>query len=249
MTDDAFRERILRRLDAFMEESGARGPLNRLLEALPVGGGLYLVGGALRNLAMQEIHGSAPSVEDLDLFVTGVDERFNPGSVLGGEAWEFTDLGGVRWHPRRCGPAFDIGVMARFLPLRKFRLPPGLDSLLRTIDFNVNAAVFDVRERVLHQRNFVESIRRRVMDFNTRLFYDQVIMAYRVLEINTKIRFAYSRVLFDYVQRFIDEKVLGAVKPLLISKLGKDFAARVMEDYRTVCGYGSYDEYLKETPP
>ncbi len=140
MHPDADAPRVLQ---AFFARDDIRVPVGRLQACLPPGADLWVIGGAPRNALIAAVHGQSPLTEDIDLFVAGVD----PGLDLALPGLEGrlrrTELGGVRWFPEDSAFSFDIGLLARFMVIEKFRLAPTPLSLLGAIDFDVNAVMWN----------------------------------------------------------------------------------------------------------
>jgi len=57
--------------------------LVRLRRRLPMGAGILIVGGAIRNIIIELIHGNAPETNDIDLFISGI-----PGDYPLGIDWQ-----------------------------------------------------------------------------------------------------------------------------------------------------------------
>jgi hypothetical protein len=72
----------------FITTSDTSAVINRLRENLPKGTVLYLVGGAIRNLIIRLVFGSAPHTGDLDLFINGLPEDYALTGLLKGEVSE-----------------------------------------------------------------------------------------------------------------------------------------------------------------
>jgi hypothetical protein len=81
------------------------------------------------------------------------------------------------------------------------------------------------------------------MDFNTYMFYNKLILAYRILEINNKIKFILSENVFNFLKNAIDVDTLVDLEKTLISKLGKRKAKEVWKDYDRICKLENYLDY------
>ena len=232
----------------FLDADGIRDPLHRLQSALPHGAVVYVVGGAIRNLMIRQIYGAAPPIEDIDLFIGNVLQPLDPRRLFAGEPNRCTDLGGLRWRPTDSGYAFDVCRLQDFVIFTKYRLAATLENLLRFVDFDINSIAFDTDARRLQERNCFAAIRRRRMDFNSRLFYNKESMAYRALLLRFKIEFALSKDVFHFLKNDVDLNMLLFLKRLYRERLGRSLATRLLKDYDRICGYADYPAYLANAP-
>jgi hypothetical protein len=229
----------------FITISDTSAVINRLRENLPKGTVLYLVGGAIRNLIIRLVFGSAPHTGDLDLFINELPDDFSLTDLLEGEVIEHTDLDGIRWHPKSSGVAFDLCLLPKFVLLQKYHLTPTLENLLACIDFTINAIVFDITAGKLYERKCIASIADRCMDFNTHRFYTKQLLAYRILLIRHKTGFMLSEAVFAYMKHQLSLPDLSEVKALFKNKIGKKKARELMADYDNLCSFGDYADYEK----
>jgi len=227
----------------FISRPDTSAVINRLCDNLPKGAVLYLVGGAIRNLIIRLVFGSAPQTGDIDLFISGLPDDFSLTGLLEGEVFDKTDLGGVRWHPKSSDVTFDLCLLPKFVLVQKYRLQPTLENLLNCIDFTINAIVFDVAAGKLYERKCTEAIENRCMDFNTYRFYTKQLLAYRILLIRRKTGFMLSEKIFSYMKHQISLSDLSDLKALFKQKLGKNKASVLMSDYDNLCSFGNYAEY------
>jgi hypothetical protein len=232
----------------FLGADGIREPLHRLQSALPDGAVVYVVGGAVRNLLIRQIYGTAPPTEDIDLFIGNVSPPLDSRRLFPGEPNRRTELGGIRWHPTDSGLAFDICRLQDFVIFAKYRLAATLENLLQFVDFDINSIAFDINARQLHERNCFAAIRRRRMDFNSRLFYNKESTAYRALLLRFKIEFALSRDVFNFLKNDVDLNILLFLKRLYRQRQGRALARRILTDYDRICGYADYPAYLANAP-
>jgi hypothetical protein len=240
-------ERILKEIERFLCAEPLHSHLLALRENLPDETGLYLAGGAVRNLVIGLLHGNPPPIEDVDLFLSDPPPNFEARRLLPAGRLRFTDLGGVRWEPKGDGLPLDICLLPQFVIIKKYSLQPNLNTLLNTIDFTMNALAYDMRRQVLHCKNAVEDIGRRLLAFNTRLFYTRTATAYRVLLLRHKTRFHLSEAVFDFIKNAIDLEVLLNLKRILTVRLGKRRMEGVLEDYDRICACVDYRQYRQLT--
>ncbi len=118
------------------------------IESLPRGSGIYVVGGALRDVLIGEL-----SFRELDLLVTNVPldslvkllRRFGKAEVVGRS---FTV---IKWTPRYSENSIDVAIPSRRdASIREESLPQiSLEEDLARRDFTVNAMAFDLRSERL----------------------------------------------------------------------------------------------------
>ncbi len=217
-----------------------------LVQHLPDEAEIFIVGGAIRNLIMKEIHGWSPVTADIDLFIGGIDHSHIIGKILSQEKITKTVLGGIRWYPEKTDFYFDVCLLSDFIVIKGFNLKPSLNNLILNIDFNVNAVVFDVKKGDIYEINCISSISGRVLDFNSDLIYDKLITVYRILLFCEKLRFFLSERAFYYIKTAVDIDLLISLKRAYISILGKEKAKEILKCYNRICKYKDYEAYRKE---
>lgn len=234
---------VVQPVEQFFQRPDIRDSLHLLRDRLPASARILVVGGSLRNLLIEVLHGLAPVTRDIDIFVEGLDSGFPLGSRLRDQQIEQTDLKGVRWHPRGSDLAYDIGVLADFLVIRHGHLAPTPENLLVGIDFSMNAILYDPRRRRLLEKGCIAAIRERMIDFNSRIIPDKRLMAYRILLMGHKTGFIFSEPVFQYVRNRLELETLTELKKLFTAKVGKTKAAIIMESYTQLCRFHSYEDY------
>lgn len=240
LTDHTLRQAV----NDFFEAPSIRAPLDQLICRLPAQADLLIAGGAIRNLLIAAIHGDAPPTCDIDLFIGGLPADFPLARTLAGLSLDVTDMQGLRWHPATSTYAFDLCLLPRFIVIDRFGLPADLENLLRGIDFSVNAAVYQVTTRKLFQSGCIEAIRRRVINFNSGLVADRLIMIYRIFLIATKTGFRISAPVFAFLRRYLDLETMDWLDAVNRGKHGKQRAAAIRRVYDAVATASTYDGYL-----
>ena len=240
-------QRILSgRIAAFLDRDEIRMPLLFLEERLPEDAQVYIVGGALRDFAIREFHGSGPATEDIDLFIGNLADDFDIESrVVSGQHLP-TELGGIRWLPEHSRLAFDLSRLQDFVIFRKYKIEPTLENLLACVDFTFNAIVYDRKSATLHEKRCVHSIRKRLLDFNSTMFYNRETIAYRALWLRYKTGFILSDAAFEFLKTNIDVEVLKFVKNMLFARLSRDRAKAVLDDYVRISSFRDYGRYCRE---
>jgi hypothetical protein len=204
-----------------------------------------VTGGAVRNLIIELIHGSAPATQDIDVFVAAVDKDLPLPQELTAANIHPTELGGWRWQPSGCPYAFDLCLLPNFAIIAKYGLAPTLENLLQSVDFTVNAVVYDVAGRRMFEHHCISDISRRVIAFNTRRMTTKLLHAYRILLVGHKTGFRLSEEVFSFVRGQLDVDTLKALTYLLSSKQGQQTARLILNKYDRICGCADYGEYLK----
>ncbi|CAB5117266.1 hypothetical protein D3OALGA1CA_2347 [Olavius algarvensis associated proteobacterium Delta 3] len=230
-----------RRLHGCVSEFLSNGPaaraLETLLEALEPETDVFVVGGVLRNLAAKMLHGASPPTEDIDIFLSNCDSlpTLSPVTV--------TDLGGIQWLPRTCPISFDICLLKNFVILRKYRMSPSLENLMASIDFTMNALVYDVRRKHLLDGGATDDIGKHLMEFNSPMFYSRPLTAYRILLLRQKTGFMLSSAVFQYIKQQIDIDTLLALQKILSARFDRDGRDALWQEYDRLCAFPDYDAY------
>jgi hypothetical protein len=236
------------RIKAYFDREDIAGPLNYLQHCLPAGARLFAAGGALRNLLIQAVHGAAPATRDIDLFIGDLGPEVSLACALDGQQKDLTDLCGIRWQPESSDLAFDICRLCDFVIIKAYRLAPSLENLLHTLDFTLNAVVFDVGDRQLYENGCLAAIQDRCLDFNTTYRMSKLLLAYRVLLIRFKTGFVLAERVFAFLKYRLDIDTIRPLRGLLAGKQGREAAAVIMADYNRICRYTDYREYLRQAP-
>jgi len=231
----------------FMESPDVAEHLKFLGEHLPPETTVLVAGGAIRNIIIGRIHGYCPPILDIDVFLEGLEVDFRLDSVFSGQHIVRTDLGGIRWQPAASAYAWDIGLLSNFLIIKQYGLPPCLRSLLATLDFNVNAVVYDATAQAFHEHGCIQGIRRKIIDFNTLRMADKLLLVYRILVIRHKIGFALSERIVHFLKNAVDLDTLIHLRGLLIAKQGKITGKAILNDYNRIATCRDYGEYLERT--
>jgi hypothetical protein len=232
-------------VDSFFTRPPLRARLDYLRACFPQEARFLVAGGAIRNLIIELIHGSAPPTRDIDLFIAAVDKDFALPQELTAGNIHPTELGGWRWQPRGCPYAFDLCLLPNFAIIAKYGLAPTLENLLQSVDFTVNAVVYDVAGRRLFEHHCISDISRRVIEFNTRRMATKLLHAYRVLLVGHKTGFRLSEKVFEFVRGQLDVDTLSSLKQLLSSKQGERTARLILNHYDRICRCADYGEYLR----
>jgi len=124
-------QRIQDAILAFLSEGPVADAFETLLNTLEPDTDVFIVGGALRNLAMEVLHGTAPPTEDIDIFLGNCDSLPSVSPVT------VTALGGIEWRPKACPLSFDLCLLEDFVILQAYRMPPSLENFLASIDFTM----------------------------------------------------------------------------------------------------------------
>ncbi len=148
----------------YFSRADIAGPLDHLQHCLPVGARLVAAGGAIRNVLIQAVHGTAPATWDIDLFIGDLEPEVSLECALSGQQKDLTDLRGMRWQPESSDLAFDIYRFCDFVIIQAYRLAPTLESLLQTLGFTLNAVVFEVGDRQLYENGRLAAIQERRLD-------------------------------------------------------------------------------------
>lgn len=237
-----------RKIADFVSQQPIREALDYLIDSLPEGAVIYLVGGAIRNLIIEVFHGRSPPIDDIDLFVSVVSDDFHLAEILPDDRFIITDIGGVRWRPARSTYDIDICLLQDFIIIKKYHLAPVLQNLIGAIDFTMNTVVYDICNQKLYERNALADIQKRLLAFNTRKLYTKTAIAYRTLLLRYKTGFALSQDVFYFVKQLIDLDTLMAVKQILSTRFGKDRMHVILDDYDRICSFCSFDDYSRHAP-
>lgn len=235
-------------VDRFFERPEVASNMEFLSRRLPAAAQILIAGGAIRNLIIAMMHGSAPPTKDIDIFIGGLARDFNLAVALGDQPARSTDLGGLRWQPESSAYAHDLCLLHDFLVIHTYRREPTQENLLAGIDFTINAIIYDYRGRTLVEHGCLEAIRDRTIDFNSRLIPDKCLITYRILLMAHKTGFRLSEAVFQFLTQRMDVETLVRLKRLLRVKQGKHQATSIMCELDRLCKYASYAFYLKGSP-
>jgi hypothetical protein len=219
-----------------------------LAARLPSAARLLVVGGAIRNVIMDCVHGVSPPTRDIDVFIDGLAADFSLPAALAGETMTGADLGGVRWQPARAAHAWDLCLLPAFVVIRQCGLPPDRQTLLAHIDFNVNAVIYEPATRRFDERGCIGAIRRCELDFNSPRRVDPLLSLYRILVIGHKTGFVLSRRLHAFARRTVDMEMLLRLRRVLAAKQGKEMAKAIMADYNQIAATADYAVYRANFP-
>lgn len=237
-------DRLSRPVEQFFQRPDIHANLSLLARCLPASAQILVAGGALRNIVIDIIHGSAPPTRDIDIFIGGLDPAFSLAAVLGDQRIEPSDLKGLHWYPASSDLVYDMCLLPDFLVIAIGHLDPTLENFLTGIDFTVNAILYDFKQRALFERGCTAAVSGRMLDFNSRIIPDKRLMAYRILLTAHKTGFSLSKPVFQFVRNRLELETLTYVKRLLRAKIGKIGEANVMETYECLCRFRSHDAYL-----
>jgi hypothetical protein len=239
-------EKFSQKIIEFVSQENISKPLNFLITVLPQKACLLIFGGALRNFIINQCYGKSPPTIDIDIVISGLEKEFSIEKILAGEKFKNTDFGGVRWYPKGSSFSFDLSLLDNFLPIKKFHLEPDIDNLLATIDFDVNALIFEVKENHFYEKEAINAIKEKTIGFNAQKTYDKGFLAYRLLLIRHKIGFFPSREAFRFLRSSVDLDMMLWIKKTLQSKVGKELCKIVLADYDRICLYKNYDDYKRQ---
>jgi len=230
----------------FVQRPDIKKVFDYLITRLPDETEIFIVGGAIRNMIMEKIHGWSPVTADIDLFISGIDHIRIIRKALLQEKITKSSLGGIRWFPEKNDYYFDLCLLSDFIVIKGLNLRPSLDNFILNIDFNVNAIVFDVKKEIIYERNCINSISGRVLDFNAGLVYDKLITVYRILLFCEKLRFFLSERVFYYIKNYVDVDLLMLLERAYVSNLGRGKTKEIFKCYNRICEYKNYEAYIKE---
>lgn len=239
---EKFRQKIIE----FISTDEISKPLNFLVEVLPPEAFQLIFGGALRNFIIKTLYGTAPPTLDIDMVIGGLEENFSIEKFLRGEKFKNTDFGGIRWYPKNSSFSFDLSLLVNFLPIKKFHLEPDINNLLATIDFDVNALIFEIKQNHFHELGAINAIKEKTIGFNAQKTYDKGLLAYRLLLIRHKIGFYPSREAFRFIRNAVDLDMMLWIKRTLECKVGKELCEIILEDYDRICLCKNYDDYKNQ---
>lgn len=245
--DRQLSQKIIQSIKEVVFIPGYFTPIDFLCGILPKETNIYILGGAIRNIIIKLVHGYEPQTGDIDVIIDNVSQELDVSKFLTGEKIMPCDLNGIRWFPRNYPIPIDICLLPRFIIIETYRLEPTIENLLTSVDFNVNCVLYDVKKETFIERNCIESIRKKMIDFNTDRLFDVVVLVYRILLISFKTGFQISKNVFNFIKSSLGGDDLLRLKDILISKCGKQMAADVMQHYYNIIRCRTYMDYLHQT--
>jgi hypothetical protein len=246
-TNTSVRKKTKIAIKTLLLDPGIRRNLARLQHALPVGAEILIAGGAIRDIITDLIHGIAPPIHDIDLFVCNVNGNYPLGERLVGRNVQQTEFGGLRWHPPETKYSFDICLLPNFIIVAKFDLAPTVQNFLASIDLTVNAVIYNVANQILLERHCISAVKNRLIEFNTNLMLNKCMLAYRVLLIRAKTDFLLSEKVFSFIKAQLDLDTLNRLKVLVKAKQGNAIAKMILSDCERICGFCTYKDYLESS--
>jgi hypothetical protein len=237
---------IIQAVRRFFERPDVGGNLKMLSTRLPGSAEIFVAGGAVRDILIMALHGSAPAPRDIDIFIGGLDRGFSLPGALGDQRVEPTDLKGIRWYPAVSDLAYDLCLLPDFLVIDIFHLEPTVENLLAGIDFTMNAIVYDYRRQTLMEKGCTAAVSAKVINFNCDLMPDKGLIAYRILLMSHRTGFSLALPVFNFVRKRLALETLTYLKGLLRAKVGKAVATAILADYDRICHYGSHEAYLAD---
>jgi hypothetical protein len=240
---------IVPAVERFFQRPEIHGNLEYLSRRLPGSAEIVVAGGAIRNVIIDALHGDAPPTRDIDLFIGGLDPDVCLSDVLDDQTVEPTALKGLRWYPVSSGLAYDLCLLPDFVVIDSYHLEPTMDNLLSGIDFTVNAILYDFQRKTLVEKGCTAAVRARVIDFNSRLIPDKLLIAYRILLMSHKTGFNLSDRVFQFIKLRLELATVTHLKKLFKAKVGRSMAISIMNDYNGLCKHSSYDAYLADRTP
>jgi hypothetical protein len=237
---------LIQAVRRFFERPDVSGNLKLLRTRLPGSAEIFVAGGAVRDILIGVLHGSAPAPRDIDIFIGGLDRGFSLPGALRDQRVEPTDLKGMRWHPALSGLPYDLCLLPDFLMIDIFHREPTVEKLLAGIDFTINAIIYDYRRQMLIEKGCTAAVSAKVIDFNCDLMPDKGLIAYRILRMSHRTGFSLALPVFNFVRKRLELETLTYLKGLLRAKLGKAAATAILADYDRLCRYASHEAYLAD---
>lgn len=233
-------------VEAFLQQPDVGSRLDLLRNRLPDAAQVLVAGGALRNIIIEEIHAEKLPTKDIDVFIGGLETGFPLAEILNDQEVEATDLKGLHWFPEFSAYVYDLCLVPDFIVIQACHLEPTLENLLTSIDFTVNAIAYDVGEQKLIENGCAEAIQARRIAFNTGRIPDIQLIAYRILLVGHKTGFSLAPPVFQFIREKLDLDRLIQLKRLFQAKVGKQTTNAIMDLYRHLCKYASYEDYLND---
>ena len=161
---------------------------------------LYLVGGALRDVAIRLLYRRVMPLDDLDFAVPNLSAPLD--SYLGSlEDVRRNSFTGLTWKPKESSLSFGVWPLEQTISLCKSGLNPTLANFIRNLDFNVNAIVYDVESRKLScSKSFLDGLAQRTIDFQTNFISIDYITAARAVILAQKTGFTLSPRLIGFIR-------------------------------------------------
>lgn len=123
---------------------------------------------------------------------------------------------------------------------------PNIKTLLSVIDFTVNAVIYDIQNEFIFEHGCFKAISKQVIGFNTDLFFDKVILAYRLLNIQSKIGFIFSENVYRFLKTSLGFDAISELKHALSTRVGIEKADKILKNYNRITACHNYENYVKE---
>jgi len=141
--------------------SGDKGDdLSLILSILPTDWRVYIMGGLLRNLMIEQICGFRVRSADVDLVVDGADSRNELVARLRSYCIRQNDFGGAKCQIRPDGIVFDVWRIEDHVTMSSTTRPHTVNQLLRHNLLDVDAILLDLQTDYLYDYGSRASIQR-----------------------------------------------------------------------------------------
>jgi hypothetical protein len=144
-------------LDNYLSK-GIGDELALLCSSFPKAWSIYMMGGVLRDLLLQEFKGIKVSNADVDLVVNGADSSSELCDKLRHYCLRQNDFGGAKCQVSPSGVIFDVWRIEDHVGMSSAPEPHTIEQLLRHNLLNVDAALIDLQTGYLYDFGCIAAI-------------------------------------------------------------------------------------------
>lgn len=185
--------------------SGRNGKdLSQLCACFPKRWGVYVLGGVLRNLLLEELCGARIVNGDVDIVISGATSPSELHSVVREFYVRQNEFGGVKSRISRRGILFDVWRIDDHATKAGAPPPRSIEQLLRHNLLDIDAVLWDLRTGYLYDYGCLDAIRRGRIDLLGEEGISQNFAAAQVAHLLI-VRFKTGFELSDEARRFVRE--------------------------------------------
>lgn len=181
---------------------------------------VFLVGGFVRSCLASLIHGSSIEPKDADIVVdTDALESFM--QTLHPDDFSRTQFGGFRWQPKRGKIWIDIWQLQDTVYIKRFAMPPTLESFLDGVDLNIDRLAVGLHDgTVVADRSAYSGIRNKIIDLDAKVQMEDFLPAELARAVIAHLKTGYA--LSPKVQKLLKERKSDIMMKDTVDRLEAD---------------------------
>lgn len=188
-----------KKIEVYLEELKKEEVFQQLIEVLCSIGNPYIIGGAVRDIAIDKTPKDLDIILESDIldltpymkYLPHIKNRFGGFKII---------LSNI---------VVDLWLMHDHYPFKQNWYSPSIQNFLYTPVFNIDAIYYDIKKRELYIDNFIEAFRTRELSLQLRgelleqLPFVEINISKALVSID-KYKLHFSPPLYDYIQRWVE---------------------------------------------